>query len=271
MKFLCVSDMIDPLVYSTTVKERYGDVDAVFCAGDLPMDYIEYIVTSLGKPTFFVFGNHNLSEFKYYKNPKSAGSEIELLKHRHGADYVSNRVIRCKNLNFTTKSGKKTPLLICGVSGSRKYNNGECQYTDFQMKMQLLRMAPSLIWNKIRYGRYCDIFLTHASPRHIHDKEDPCHVGFESFNWFIKKFEPSLLIHGHIHLYDLQEVRSTISGKTNVINCYAHLIIEFNQEINDLKSTKSKKSLKSIKSPNSTKNKKSEDKIERHVYINTSR
>ena len=29
MKFLLVSDQIDPLIYSTTVKERYGDVDAV--------------------------------------------------------------------------------------------------------------------------------------------------------------------------------------------------------------------------------------------------
>ena len=259
MKFLCVSDMIDPLVYSTTVKERYGDVDAVLCAGDLPMDYVEYIVSALGKPTFFVFGNHNLNEFKYYKKPSLSDgfhSEEEILKHRHGADYISNKVVRYKNLNFTTQSGKKSPLLICGVSGSRKYNNGECQYTDFQMKMQLLKMTPALIWNKIRYGRYCDIFLTHASPRHIHDKEDPCHTGFESFNWFIKKFHPALLIHGHIHLYDLQEPRSSISHETNVVNCYAHLVIELDQKINDIK-TKQKIS--------------KENKIERNIHIITSR
>ena len=68
MKFLCVSDQIDPLVYSSTVKERYGDVDAVFCAGDLSMEYVDFIVDALGKPTFFVFGNHDLKEYKYYKN-----------------------------------------------------------------------------------------------------------------------------------------------------------------------------------------------------------
>ena len=95
------------------------------------------------------------------------------------------------------------------------------------MKRQLIAMIPGLVWNKIRYGRYCDIFLTHASPRHIHDKEDQCHKGFDCFNWFIKKFSPGLMIHGHIHLYDLQATRCTISENTTVINAYSHIVIEF--------------------------------------------
>ena len=85
----------------------------------------------------------------------------------------------------------------------------------------------TLIKNKIKYGRYLDILLTHASPRHIHDKEDPCHKGFECFNWFIKKFKPAYLIHGHIHLYDLRETRVTQSEDTTVVNAYAHWLIEF--------------------------------------------
>ena len=191
MKFLCVSDQIDPLVYATSAKERYSDVDAVFCAGDLPMDYVDYIVTLLNKPTFFVFGNHDLKEFHYYHKPASQGTSMEAMKHSHGGDYVSNRVFRCKNLPITLPDGRTTPLLVSGVSGSIRYNNGEDQYTDREMFFQLLALAPKLLWNKIRYGRYCDVFLTHASPRHIHDREDPCHKGFECFNWFIKKFKPA--------------------------------------------------------------------------------
>ena len=237
MKFLLVSDQIDPLIYSTTVKERYGDVDAVFCAGDLSMEYIDFIVDSLSKPTFFVFGNHDLSEYKYYK--KTACSDIPEMhnpgfhtgKHSHGADYVSNKTIKNRYLNFTLPDGKTTPLLISGVTGSLRYKNGQAQFTEGQMKRQLLALVPSLIWNKIRYGRYCDVFLTHASPRHIHDKEDPCHKGFECFNWFIKKFTPGLLIHGHIHLYDLQAKRVTVTGKTTVVNAYSHLVVEFQQNI----------------------------------------
>lgn len=237
MKFLCVSDQIDPLVYSTTVKERYGDVDAVFCAGDLSMDYVDFIVTALGKPTYFVFGNHNLSEFPYYNKFKSQDVRSQgvmcdyfSMNHAHGGDYAGNKVIRDKHLTFTNSKGKQSPLLICGISGSRKYNNGQCQYTEFQMQRQLFALIPHLIWNKIRYGRYCDVFLTHATPRHVHDREDPCHKGFKCFNKFVKRFAPTLMIHGHIHLYDLSEERTSVYEKTTIVNAYSHVIIDLTAE-----------------------------------------
>lgn len=83
------------------------------------------------------------------------------------------------------------------------------------------------MWNKIRYGRYVDILLTHASPQGIHDKDDICHRGFPSFLWFMKKFRPRYLIHGHIHLYDLNDVRVSQFEDTTVINAYSHYLIEF--------------------------------------------
>ena len=43
MKILCISDQIDPLIYSVNIKERYQDVDLVISAGDLPMEYLEFI------------------------------------------------------------------------------------------------------------------------------------------------------------------------------------------------------------------------------------
>ena len=235
MRILCVSDQIDPLVYSSQVKERYKDVDAVFAAGDLSLEYVDYIVTTMGKPTYFVFGNHNLKEFKFYKKGTHTENFYEnpitqIQNHGHGADYAGNKVIRCRHLGFKTPAGKTTPLLIAGVSGSLKYNNGLAQYTEFQMFRQLLEMVPALLWNKIRYGRYCDIFLTHASPRHIHDREDQCHKGFECYNWFIKKFKPALMIHGHIQLYDLQAKRVTKTGETTVVNAYSHLVLDLSMD-----------------------------------------
>ena len=233
MKFLCVSDIVDPLIYSTSVKERYSDIDAIICAGDLSMEYQDFIVTALNKPMFFVFGNHDLKDFYMYSKkstriPQSSNvTAMQAMEKAHGGDYISNRSIAYKKLSFTLPDGKKTPLLIAGVSGSMRYNQGEDQFTESQMKWQLLRLAPKMIWNKIRYGRCCDIFLTHASPRHIHDREDPCHRGFECFNWFIEHFKPAMLIHGHIHLYDLQAVRATQSKETMVINCYSHLVIDY--------------------------------------------
>jgi hypothetical protein len=36
MKILCVADNIDPLVYSSSIKSRFREVDLVLGAGDLP-------------------------------------------------------------------------------------------------------------------------------------------------------------------------------------------------------------------------------------------
>lgn len=239
MKILCISDQIDPLVYSNLAKERFADVNAVLCAGDLPSDYIDFVVSTLNKPAFFIFGNHNLTEFGYYHKKKlHTGAHPTFEKEipyydmggSFGATYVGFKNLRDKHVMILDpKTHKTRPLLISGVSGSKRYNKGLNQYTDFQMQIHLLRLIPGLLYNKIRYGRYLDIFLTHASPRHIHDKEDPCHQGFECFNWFIKKFTPSYLIHGHIHLYDINSERLTKidlpNGSTTVINAYSHFIL----------------------------------------------
>lgn len=241
MKFLCVSDQIDPLVYSTNIKKRFGDVDGILCAGDLSSDYIDFIVSSLNKPAYFIFGNHNLNEYHYYHKVKEKAGphpthapswEIYDMSNNFGATYTGFKVFADKSLMIVDpKTNKKRPLLIAGASGCNKYNLGLSQYTEKQMKLQLLKMWPKLLWNKIRYGTYCDIFLTHASPRHIHDKEDECHKGFECFNWFIKKFTPKFLVHGHIHLYDMSEQRVTVSEKTTVVNAYSHTIIELPEGI----------------------------------------
>ena len=234
MKILCVSDYVDPLIYNQEVKKIFPDIDAILCAGDLPMDYVDFIVSVFNKPTFFIFGNHNLKEFHFYhKNareatPQSLSEDRAFNTHAHGAKYLGFKTTIEPGLSFTDpKTGKKTPLLIAGASGSLKYNNGLNQYSDFKMKLLLLKMVPRLILNKLKYGRYLDIFLTHASPRHIHDHEDPCHRGFECFNWFIQKFHPTYLIHGHIHLYDMREERIGKYGSTTIINAYAHCTVDF--------------------------------------------
>ncbi len=233
MKILCVSDQVDPFIYTQSIKSQFGDVGAVLCAGDLPMSYIDFIVSTLNKPTFFIFGNHNLKEYKYYRsdirrNPMElASSALIEAQHAHGATYAGFKCIRDGTILVRDPVTKKDrPLLIAGIDGSIDYNHGLCQFTESQMNFRLAKMAPSLIYNKLKYGTYLDIFLTHASPRHIHDKEDPCHKGFECFNKFLKKYEPTFMVHGHIHLYDMNEERVGVYGKTTVVNAYSHHVIE---------------------------------------------
>lgn len=231
MKILCVSDFVDPLIYNQNVKESFPDIDVILCAGDLPMDYVDFIVTVFNKPTYFVFGNHNLKDYHFYHYDSRVDShtlnDYNDTSHGHGAIYTGFKVFTNANLSYTdANTGQQTPLLIAGASGTVRYNKGINQFTDFQMKLKLLLMVPKLLKNKRKYGRYLDIFLTHATPRHIHDHEDPCHQGFECYNWFIKKFKPTYMVHGHIHLYDMREERSGKYFDTTVVNAYSHCVLE---------------------------------------------
>ena len=223
MKALCVSDMIDPLVYSDSINPRFGDVDVVLSAGDLPMEYLEFIVSSLNKPLFFVFGNHNLTQFYYYKNgelPDRRGMTAERKNLPGlGTVYVGGRVVR---------EGR---LLIAGLGGSMRYNRGGNQYSNFEMNMRILGLLPRLFFNRIRYGRALDVLLTHAPPYGIHDGKDLCHRGFRAFLWFMRVFKPKYLIHGHIHLDDLAENRKTVYHSTVVVNAYTHFVIDIDVKL----------------------------------------
>lgn len=201
------------------------------------MDYVDFIVTVFNKPTYFVFGNHNLNEYHFYhrSSPIPSGgitSHYNDVSHAHGATYAGFKTFVDSSLCFTDPvTGTRTPLLIAGASGSSRYNKGLCQFTDLQMKLKLIKMIPKLILNKIKYGRYLDIFLTHATPRNFHDHEDPCHIGFPCYNWFLEKFKPTYMVHGHIHLYDSREERIGTFCESTVVNAYAHCVIELPPKI----------------------------------------
>jgi hypothetical protein len=219
MKILCVSDHKDPLIYSSGFKARMPDVELVLGAGDLDLDYYGFIVSSLNKPLLFVFGNHNLKDIHRYRKEYALDIPEELpqadLPKTYGSTYVGFRVRKVKG------------LLIAGLDGSKKYNNGMSQYTEFQMTLKILRMIPRLLWNRTVHGRYLDILLTHAPPRHIHDREDPCHKGFEIFKTFMKFFKPRYLIHGHVHLYDRNAKRRSWYMDTEIVNAYDHIVLEW--------------------------------------------
>ena len=115
---------------------------------------------------------------------------------------------------------------MLGLPGSMVYNGGPNQFTETAMALRIAALVPRLILNRLLFGRSVDIILTHAPPRGIHDRDDPCHRGFKSFLWLMRKFRPRWLVHGHIHLYDLADVRVSEYGETTVINAFGHWILE---------------------------------------------
>jgi len=219
MKILCVSDQVDPLVYSPRMKERYGEVDLVLSAGDLPAEYLGFISSMLNKPMAYVAGNHDVEApldrvFAGRWPMTNDLSAIEDHWRATGAANLGFRIIR------------EEGLIILGLPGSMHYNDGPNQYSEAAMALRIALLVPRLLLNRIFLGRAVDIVLTHASPRGIHDRDDLCHRGFKCFLWLMRAFKPRWLVHGHIHLYDLRDVRITEYGDTTVVNAFGHWIID---------------------------------------------
>ena len=220
MKILCVSDHIDPLVYSPSIKKRFADVDLVLSSGDLPLSYYDFIMSTLNKPLLFVFGNHNLRYMPLYTGAVDAFGRARLdsqgveAYRPTGASYIGSRARREKS------------LLVAGLGGSLWYNGGENQYRELQVAFRIFRLLPRLLYNRLRFGRYLDILLTHAPPFGIHDQEDPCHRGFKIFLRFMSVFKPKYLVHGHTHLYSASAERISRYEQTTVVNAYDHVVID---------------------------------------------
>lgn len=191
MKVLCVSDNVIPQLEDPDLMRRqYGDVEMCISCGDMPASYLEYIVAVLNIPLFYVRGNHDLD----YAEGRPGGENL----HRRVAEYRGLRLI--------------------GFEGSIRYNQGDVQYTDSQMSLMVLRMAPRVLLAR-RLGRPLDIMVAHSPPWGIHDlPTDRAHVGFKGLRRAIRWFRPRYYLHGHVHTWDNRKTTETTFEDCTVVN-----------------------------------------------------
>jgi Icc-related predicted phosphoesterase len=204
VRVLTVSDQVTETLHSSAVQTTARGVGLILSCGDLPSDYLEYLVSMLNVPMFYVMGNHG-----------GAGSEKP---EPDGAVNIDGRVIEHKG------------LLIAGLEGSMRYNNRpQYQYTENEMRAKIALLTPTLVMNRARYGRYLDVLITHAPPAGIHDGPDLPHHGFKSFLWFMDHYQPRYLIHGHVHIYDNRAATTTAYGATTIVNTFGYKLLELPQ------------------------------------------
>ena len=101
-------------------------------------------------------------------------------------------------------------LTFGGFRGSWRYKpRGHFLYDEDEVAEFLAAFPP------------VDVFVAHNSPRHIHDRDDDVHLGFEAFVGYIRRVQPRLFFHGHQHIS--QETRI---GETRVIGVYGQQRLE---------------------------------------------
>lgn len=204
MKILAVSDEIAPQVYDSGIKTRFADVGLVLGCGDLPHYYLEYIATMLQVPVYYVMGNH--------------GCEL---------DEQDNREIRpggCEDINERVVEHRG--LLIAGLEGSMRYKVGPHQYTQLEMRRNVLRLSARMLFRQRFRGRQLDILIAHAPPLGIHDCQDLCHTGFAAFLWFMERYQPCYMLHGHTHVYNQLQPTMTQYRNTVVVNVYPFRVLD---------------------------------------------
>ncbi len=206
MKILAISDRVVEGIYSPQIRERFGDVDMVLSCGDLSYSYLEYIVSMLNVPCFYVHGNHDKPEYM------SSGGVLT-----EPGGWV----------NLDRRTAMARGLIVGGLEGSMRYKpRAPYQYSESEMAYRVWRMAPALLVNRIFRGRYLDILITHAPPFGIHDGKDSCHRGFKALLSFMTCFRPRYLLHGHKHIYGPEPWRTRYLD-TQVINVYPFRVIRW--------------------------------------------
>ncbi len=210
LKILAVSDKVLQSHYSPHVSQLYPRLDLLLGAGDLPYYYLDFLVSALDTNMLYVLGNHDAGR-QYTES-----GEINEVR---GGRNIHRRVVR------------EQGLIFAGLEGSMRYRpSARQQYSEAEMWREASALFPRLLLNRVRYGRYLDVLLTHSPPFEIHDATDIPHRGFKSFLHLMRIFRPRYLLHGHIHRYLLHKHEITQYHETTVINIYPNYYFEISVE-----------------------------------------
>lgn len=166
----------------TQVAISEAPVDVLISCGDLWDSVIERTAKQCGAALVLaVKGNHDSNE--PFPSP------------------VVNLHLKTHTLNGTT---------FGGFGGSWRYKpRGHHLYEQEEVSTLLAEFPP------------VDVFVAHNSPRHIHDRDDDVHFGFDAFSDYIERAKPPLFLHGHHHVN-----RQTTLGQTKIIGVYGARYLE---------------------------------------------
>lgn len=211
-RILAVADEVDEGLYGDKLLQLQPDL--VLSCGDLPFDYLEFIVSRLNVPLLYVSGNHDPDLTPPDENWSALTAEPPVSGPR-GCINVDGRI--------ETVAG----LRVAGLGGSMRYRPGPPnQYTVAQMRWRALRIEMLARLRRGRGERRLDVIVTHAPPEGFAGpQEDLAHRGFPAFNRLIKKLAPRLLVHGHVHPYGVAQPAVRL-GATLIINAVPQRLIE---------------------------------------------
>lgn len=226
-RILAIADQVEEALYGPALKRL--EPDLVVSCGDLPFEYLEYIVTILSVPLVYVPGNHD-PDLRRPSVDETPGFQPGLLIGAGRSIWPSGPRGPEGCLNVDGRIVETAGLGVAGLGGSIRYAGGPNRYTQGQMRRRALRIeARARLRRALRRGRV-DVLVAHSPPLGLGDElDDPAHVGFSAFHRLVAKLRPALLLHGHVHPYG-EERPDRWMGKTKVINVVPYRVLEIRGE-----------------------------------------
>src|SRR5579864_8378166 len=153
---LAVSDEVDEGLYADLGPVRAAEV--VVACGDLPFEYLGYLMNGLDVPLVFVPGNHD-PDLSGYRTSRSGLTTRAGMPARppwpDGAINADGRVVDVAGLR------------VAGLGGCLRYSPGPNQYTERQQARRARLLRRRAGWHRLHDGRGIDVLLTHAPPRGV--------------------------------------------------------------------------------------------------------
>lgn len=203
---LVVSDEVDHHLTADTLAAM--PVDLLLSAGDLPVDYLEFLVDVVDRPAVLVPGNHDaeLGGFRWSAGQATAAGMPTTWPGPGGWRNADGCVVEVAGLR------------IAGLGGCVRYGDGPNQWTQAQQARRARRLV-----RRCRGG--VDVLLTHTPPRGVGDRDDPAHQGFDCLHELVERIRPRWLLHGHVHPYG-EAVPDRPLGDTTVRNVVGSGIVD---------------------------------------------
>jgi hypothetical protein len=214
-RILAVADEVDESLGGEALAQLRPDL--LLSAGDLPFDYLEYLVTVLNVPLLYVPGNHDPS-LRSRREELAWPPSIELNDARDPVGPLGGT-------NVDGRIEDVGGIRVAGLGGSVRYRKGPNQYTQKEMLRRARRLRRRAAARGFRGRRGIDVLLTHAPPLGVGDEDDPAHQGFEALLQLVERLSPKLLVHGHIHPYGQAKPDRRL-GTTTVVNAVPFRLLE---------------------------------------------
>jgi hypothetical protein len=206
VRVLAVSDEVDEALSADPSPVRGAEL--ILACGDLPFDYLGYLMSALEAPLVFVPGNHD-PDVSGYRTSRAG------LPVRAGLPTVPPWPPGAVNADGAVVDAGG--LRIAGLGGCLRYRDGPNQYSERQQAARARRLARRARWRRWRDGRGVDVLLTHAPPAGVGDGDDPPHRGFACLHGLVGRMAPPLLLHGHVHPFG-EDTPDRFLGATVVRN-----------------------------------------------------